>query len=156
MDRPLSPETQQAIQATINQGYQQFITRVAKARHMQVQAVNSIAQGRVWSGADAKRLGLVDHLGGLHDAVVAAAKLARLQPGQYSVETLSPRTGWAASVLRRLGEVAVNAGVGSEWRVPGWLSQLASLRSAIAPLSWMNDPRDEYAYCACTPDLGGR
>ncbi len=156
MDRPLSQQTQQAIQATIDQGYHQFITRVAKARHMQVQAVNSIAQGRVWSGADAKRLGLVDHLGGLHDAVAAAAKLARLKPGEYSVETLSPRAGWASSVLRSLGEAAVSAGVGGEWRVPGWLGRLASLRSAVAPLAWMNDPRNEYAYCACTPDLGGR
>lgn len=156
IDRPLSAQAQQMIQATIQQGYHQFITRVAKARHMPVQAVNSIAQGRVWSGAAARRLGLVDHLGGLHDAIQAAAKLARLSPGQYSVETLSPRPGWASKVLKRFGEVAVRSGLRMGWHLPWWMQRLAAVDSATAPLRWMDDPRNEYAYCACQPDLGGR
>lgn len=156
IDRPMSQQAAQALDAVIKNGYQRFISHVAQARHMQVQAVNSIAQGRVWSGADAKRLGLVDHLGGRHDAIQAAAKLAKLKPGEYSVETLSPRAGWASKVLKHLGSVAVRAGLHASVPAPRWLLQLARLKSAVTPLTWMNDPRGEYAYCACRPDLGGR
>jgi len=155
IDRPLSQQAAQALDAVIKNGYQRFITHVAKARHMQVQAVNSIAQGRVWSGADAHHLGLVDHIGGLHDAVAAAAKLAKLKPGEYSVQTLSPRAGWASKVLKRLGEVAVRSGLGISSPAPQWLHPLLALKSEVTPLAWMNDPKGEYAYCACRPDLGG-
>lgn len=155
IDRPMSAQAAQALDAVIKNGYQRFIDHVAQARHMQVQAVNNIAQGRVWSGADAKRIGLVDHIGGLQDAVHAAAKLAQLKAGEYSVETLSPRAGWASKVLKRLGTVFARAGLSASIPAPRWLQQLARLKSAVAPLTWMNDPRGEYAYCACRPDLGG-
>ncbi len=68
----------QLFQLRINKGYQDFISLVATSRHMTLAQVDAIAQGRVWSGKKAKVLGLVDELGNLTDAVVVAAKLAKL------------------------------------------------------------------------------
>jgi protease IV len=67
------------IQSTVEHGYDQFIDRVAKARKLTPERVNEIAQGRVWAGATAQQLKLVDRFGDLEDAVAAAAKRANLK-----------------------------------------------------------------------------
>ena len=59
--------------------YSTFTTHVAEGRKMTVAQIDSIGQGRVWSGVDAKRIGLVDEFGGLNDAINEAAKLAKLK-----------------------------------------------------------------------------
>jgi protease-4 len=65
-------------QLNVERGYQDFITLVAKNRDMTLAQVDAIAQGRVWSGLKAKELGLVDELGDITDAIIAAAQLAEL------------------------------------------------------------------------------
>lgn len=77
--RPLSAEEKLLIQGYIDDFYDGFLARVAEGRKMTVAQVDSVAQGRVWTGADAKRLGLVDELGGLEDAIDAAAAMAGLE-----------------------------------------------------------------------------
>jgi protease IV len=77
--RPLSEGMAQLFQLNINRGYQDFISLVAKNRNMSLKEVDAIAQGRVWTGKKAKELGLIDELGNLTDAVVAAANLAKLE-----------------------------------------------------------------------------
>lgn len=74
--RPLDAEVGRAIQSVIDHGYSDFIGRVARARGMSTEAVDEVARGRVWSGAQALELGLVDRLGGLREAVDRAAELA--------------------------------------------------------------------------------
>lgn len=64
-DRPLTAYERNVMQTYINRGYDTFLDRVSQGRHMTKEAVNEIAQGRVWTGEDAQRLGLVDVLGGL-------------------------------------------------------------------------------------------
>lgn len=73
---PLSPEFRHVVLEGVENTYATFLTRVAMGRGMTTEAVDSIAQGRVWSGTDAKRIGLVDELGGLEDAIAGAAELA--------------------------------------------------------------------------------
>lgn len=77
-----TPQVDALIQAGINQTYARFTGLVAAARHLPVARVDAIGQGRVWDGATARRLGLVDAFGGLPDAIAAAARLARLDPAQ--------------------------------------------------------------------------
>ena len=60
----------------VERGYKTFLSRVATGRDMSVEAVDSVGQGRVWLGAKAKELGLVDELGGLETAIRLAARLA--------------------------------------------------------------------------------
>lgn len=76
---PLGNATREEIKVGINQVYQTFLTRVAKGRNMSKAQVHEIAQGRVWSGAEAKEIGLVDHLGGLETALTRAAVLAEIE-----------------------------------------------------------------------------
>jgi protease-4 len=77
-DRALGPAAKQILQTSVEHAYTEFLMRVGEGRKKSVEDVDKIAQGRVWAGVDAQRIGLVDHLGGLKDASDAAAKLAEL------------------------------------------------------------------------------
>ena len=72
----LSPEARSAVQRMVERGYRTFLSRVSEGRDMPVDSVDKVGQGRVWLGAKAKELGLVDELGGLDTAIQLAAKLA--------------------------------------------------------------------------------
>lgn len=76
--RPLSPQVESIVDSVIRRGYNDFIGKVAKARGQTPEQIDAIAQGRVWSGSQAKERGLVDKLGGLADAIAAAAARANL------------------------------------------------------------------------------
>jgi len=76
--RPLSPQLEAIITSVIKRGYGEFIGKVAQSRGKTPAEIDAIAQGRVWSGAQAKERGLVDKLGGLDDAIAAAASRAKL------------------------------------------------------------------------------
>ncbi|WP_421569776.1 signal peptide peptidase SppA [Stenotrophomonas sp. PD6] len=76
--RPMDPAVGQVIQSVINKGYADFTGKVADARNKPVEAVDEVARGRVWSGAQAKERGLVDAFGGLKAAVADAANRAKL------------------------------------------------------------------------------
>jgi protease-4 len=82
---PLSNTTKEEIKVGINQVYETFLTRVADGRNMTKEQVHKIAQGRVWSGVEAKEIGLVDHLGGLETALSRAAALAEIDT--YKIST---------------------------------------------------------------------
>ncbi|MBC31979.1 MAG: signal peptide peptidase SppA [Muricauda sp.] len=75
---PMSDGFRKVIEESIENTYQTFLSRVADGRGMSRAAVDSIAQGRVWSGVEAQRLGLVDDLGGLDVAIEKAAELAEI------------------------------------------------------------------------------
>ncbi|MEG1718583.1 MAG: signal peptide peptidase SppA, partial [Bacteroidales bacterium] len=84
VDRPLNKMELSLMQRNIENVYASFTSKVAKGRKMSVAEVDSIGQGRVWSGKDAIAIGLVDELGGLDAAISGAAKLAKLKA--YKVE----------------------------------------------------------------------
>ena len=81
---PMTDSFRATVQESIEEVYATFLERVAKGRGISVAQADSLAQGRVWSGVDAQRLGLVDELGGLDDAIAGAASLADL--GQYGIK----------------------------------------------------------------------
>jgi protease-4 len=75
---PMSEAFRNQVQESIEDTYSTFLERVAQGRGISVAQADSLAQGRVWSGVDAKRIGLVDELGTLEDAIAAAANLAEI------------------------------------------------------------------------------
>jgi protease-4 len=75
---PMSEAFRNQVQESIEDTYATFLERVAQGRGISVAQADSLAQGRVWSGVDAKRIGLVDELGTLEDAIAAAANLAEI------------------------------------------------------------------------------
>lgn len=97
MARPFNEEETAVMQQYVNRGYQLFRKRVADGRHLPVESVEKIAQGRVWLGADAIGLKLVDQLGGLNDAVAKAAKLAKL--GEYYTVDYPAPSSWIDQLL---------------------------------------------------------
>lgn len=75
---PLDEKFRAVTQEEVERIYNTFVTRVADGRKMSFAQVDSIAQGRVWSGSEAIKIGLVDKIGGMDDAIAAAAKLAKI------------------------------------------------------------------------------
>ncbi|MDR0537862.1 MAG: signal peptide peptidase SppA [Tannerellaceae bacterium] len=83
--RPWREDEKALFQALVEDGYDLFLTRCAEGRKMSKEAIDAIAQGRVWTGSQALENGLIDALGGLDDAVAAAAELADLSEGDYDI-----------------------------------------------------------------------
>jgi protease-4 len=144
--RPLDPQVANVLQQSIEYGYKRFLGVVAKNRKMSVEAVNEVAQGRVWLGSQAREKGLVDKLGGLDDALKAAAARAGLKEYDvsYVEKPLSPRDQLLAKLLDNGDESEVVA------PKPSVVEQaLATLRTELAALALWNDPGHIYVHCEC-------
>lgn len=81
-DRPMTPEEQAILQNMVNEIYNKFVSVVAKGRKMEEGNVRNLADGRIYTGAQAKNLGLVDALGNYYDALAAAGELGGIVPGE--------------------------------------------------------------------------
>jgi len=141
--RPLSDEARDALQLGVEHTYTQFIQRVAKARSMSIADADALAQGRVWTGAEAKARGLVDSLGNLDQAVAAAARLAGAND-YYRIDTTEP----LPLKLQLLREFLPETGVLPRGAAARWLGRIET--EARILLDW-NDPADVYAHCLCQP-----
>jgi protease-4 len=86
--RALSPYEKQQMQLEVNDIYADFTSKAAAGRHMPVERLRRIASGRVWSGTEGKKIGLVDVLGSYEDALKIAAGRAHLRPDDYEVQRL--------------------------------------------------------------------
>lgn len=147
LDRPLPQTMADVLQAGVNHVYANFVGIVAKGRHMTREQVEKIAEGRVWSGADAKQLGLVDHLGGLDQAIAAAAKRAGLG-GHYGVRYIRPREDLPEMLMHSfLHETGVLQGL--DELAGGLGSKLG--KSAGEWLHMIGSSGGIYAYCGLSP-----
>jgi protease-4 len=138
--RPKTPEELAVAQQMVDWIYGEFITRVADGRKLDPAKVREIAEGRVWSGAAALPLGLVDEIGGLDAALAFAAKEAKLDD-DYAVEEF-PRSRDLAEVITALLEHETRPAA----RTGGVAAQLMNeLQSQARALGQFNDPRGLYA-----------
>jgi protease-4 len=154
-DRPLDPAVADIIQQSIDNGYEDFLARVGEARKLSREQVDKIGRGRVWSGEDAKALGLVDQLGGLQAAIESAAKRAKLEKG-YRVWYIEKEKSFREQVLEMLTAgvraVAGDDGLAAEQPTASAFSVASSLRRIqrdIEEVARWNDPRGLYAHCLC-------
>lgn len=92
--------------------YKTFTTHVAQGRGMTVAQVDSIGQGRVWSGTDAKRIGLIDDFGGLDLAIKTAAKLAKIE--KYRVSELPEQKDPFTMIMEEFGNEGYSRFIKSE------------------------------------------
>lgn len=95
--RTMTPEEDSIIQAQVDGWYRQFVQKVADGRKLTFEQVDSVGQGRIWSGLDAQRVGIVDTLGGFLDAVEYAKQVAKLEECDYVVLP-KPKTGFGSMV----------------------------------------------------------
>ncbi len=148
--RPLDPRFGDILQKGIEKGYDQFISLVAKERHMSKEDVDKIAQGRVWIGATAQQLGLVDHLGELDDAVAAAAKLANLD--NFETKYIEPKLSDKQKLMKKIFGQA-NSLIGKAQFADSdsqFISLLKTLVKEFDTVTKLNDPKGVYAFClAC-------
>ena len=156
LDVPMSDAARMLVQSNVEYGYREFLERVADGRHRTTAQVDEIAQGRVWSGADAKARGLVDQLGTFDDAVRAAARRAHLS--DYKLQFLEPERSWAQSLAMevQVGLVRAVAGTGLTQLTGlaplgglGRLAGSAPVARELARLSHLDRPDRLYAYCFC-------
>lgn len=103
---PMSDRQRDALQQSIDRGYEKFITRVATGRHKSKEYIKSIAEGRVWSAIQAKKLGLVDELGGLQDAVNWVSKKANVSDPNIVAYPIPEENIWTLLSSTSLGNNA--------------------------------------------------
>jgi len=149
-DRTLTPARRQILQSSVDHAYAEFLRRVSDGRKKPVEDVEKIAQGRVWAGVDAQRIGLVDHLGGLKDATDAAAKLAELG-SDYDVDYIEPEMSLREELLMQLRSETLRMG-----QIAGIIPPRSDIERVLDPvleqaraIARLNDPRGLYAYCWC-------
>lgn len=100
MARPFNAEETAMLQASVNRGYSLFRQRVADGRHLPIESVEKIAQGRVWLATDALNIKLVDQLGGIDDAVKKTAELAKLK--EYYTSDYPATASWIDNLLNSM------------------------------------------------------
>jgi protease-4 len=158
LDRPLGEDARRVLTASVEDAYRIFVGQVAAARDMTAERADSIARGRVWIGADGKELGLVDSLGGLDDAVRAAASRAGLEEGSYGRTYIEPELSFsqqlAAEFIMRTVRVLTALGLRDPEVVPSTLLRrvMRSIDRELKALTVLNDPRSLYYHCFCTID----
>jgi len=138
--RPKTPEEMAVFQRIVDWAYEEFIAKVVEGRSLKREFVEEIAQGRVWSGAEAMKLGLVDELGGLDDAIAFAASKAQLGSNYRLVEF--PKKKEFAEALQEFVEKITPHNA----RATGLAGQIATrLEDELKLLRTFNDPHGLYA-----------
>lgn len=137
------------LQQNIEAGYEQFLGVVGEARNMTRDEVDAVAQGRIWTGAQAHERGLVDHLGGYDEAIAAAAARAGLEEGEYRVKEFVEEVDPFKAFLDMIGLSFVGAVFDGSGVLPGGLfGQAASQAGAeLERINMMTDRRGVYATC---------
>ncbi|MCC6431575.1 MAG: signal peptide peptidase SppA [Gemmatimonadaceae bacterium] len=148
LSRPRSDDELAVLQRGTDAIYEAFITRVSTARKLTPDSVRAIAEGRVWSGTDAMRIGLVDSIGGLDAAITSAAALAKLT-GDYDIREY-PLTKSAAELLsemfERKPEPLAALATAQALRGRGPAQRLArDIMQQVGVLLSFDDPRGVYA-----------
>lgn len=162
ISRPLDPAVARIVQAVIEKGYADFTGRVAVARKQSPQAIDAIAQGRVWSGAQARERGLVDQFGGLREALADAAARAKLATGKYRVRYIEKAATPFAQFMAGLaggragawllGDSALAQGLLAR-SLPQAEARLQLLQQAAERVRSGRAPVQTLAYCFCDAGL---
>ena len=152
LTRALPEHVGQAIQLSVEDTYQRFVGLVGKGRGLSPEEAEKAAEGRVWTGLDAKALGLVDEFGNLDDALKAAAELANLK--SWQVTPIAPEESARDKFLRELFDSSAQALAPhlQSWLPAGLGKALVEMNRSLDPLTRFNDPQGTYAFCpVCVP-----
>ena len=152
LTRALPDHVGEAIQLSVEDTYQRFVGLVGKGRGLSPEEAEKAAEGRVWTGQDAKALGLVDEFGNLDDALKAAADLANLK--SWQVTPIAPEESARDKFLRELFDSSAQALAPhlQSWLPTGLGKTLLEMNRTLDPLTRFNDPQGTYAFCpVCLP-----
>jgi protease-4 len=136
--RPKTEKELAIFQKSVNQVYNLFLDKVARSRKLSKDKVAAIAQGRVWSGEEAKKIGLVDQIGGLETAIQRAAEQAKLGE-DWSIEEYPEKRSFEEEFFEKLLNTEVK-------NLDTLTIELLKLRAELAKFASLNDPRNIYVY----------
>lgn len=157
--RALDPRFAELVQASIGRIYTDFLEHAAKARKSTPEKIDAVAQGRVWTGLQAKELGLVDRLGSFEDALKAARQRAKLEDGAR-VQFIEADRGKLATFLDQLGGSMARA-TARHVDLKAWLptgNAPKAVKSALEDMAWLEEisrrsasgqPFGVVAHCLC-------
>ena len=138
--RPRTPQELAISQQMVDDIYDDFLNKVSESRKLPKQKVAEIAQGRVWSGIDAKKIGLVDDIGGLNDAIAYAAQTAKLDK-DWELEEYPASEGWEEKLIKQF---AGSKEVRSLQTQDPLSTELLKVKSELSILKNFNDPHGVY------------
>ncbi|CAG9296257.1 signal peptide peptidase SppA [Celerinatantimonas diazotrophica] len=141
---PLPDDVAKILQLNVENGYHQFVSLVEKGRHFKsFNAVNKIAQGRIWTGREAKSIGLVDSIGGLNSAIKYAAKKVHLT--HYALVHIDTSGSTPEHIVAQI--LDSQAGQWLSSTLP-WLPSLASIKTQTPLVLLKQDPKHLFSYCS--------
>jgi protease-4 len=152
LDRSMSKDAAQLLQATVDHTYEEFLARVAAGRGKTREQVDAIAQGRVWAGVDAASRGLIDRIGGYDDAIKAAASRARLGK-DYRVRRIEPELSLTQQLLLQLragGAALARALAGEAGPAARIAARIDPRAREFARLERLAGASRPVAYCFCS------
>lgn len=149
-----TPELDELLQASVEDAYRKFLGVVAKARGRTPEQIDAVAQGRVWAGVDARRLGLVDEMGGLDAALAEAARLGGVGNGRWHAEYLGSEPDPLTRMLEQW-EAGSDAGVAGDFAGLVAMRQQAQAARALEQAQALLGTRGVQAYCLECPPLPG-
>jgi protease-4 len=141
ISRPKTPAEMARIQSLVDGVYEKFLTIVADTRNLSKEQVNEIAQGRVWSGEEAKKIGLVDEIGGLQGAIASAAELAELED-DWQLKEYPEQRSWEERLIEKFLGVRQ---IGTHTPADPLTIQLENFKEDLEVLRNLNDPIGAYA-----------
>lgn len=145
----LQPEAGAVLQQSIEHGYDRFLTHVANSRQLDKAAVGKVAEGRVWTGQKALEFGLIDKLGGLEDAIAAAAEKASLK--NYDVKLFAQQPTEQERLIAELFGNAKALGLLPTQQSTVSNRVISALQQHVKTLEQYNDPNGLYSVClVCT------
>ncbi|WP_404480514.1 signal peptide peptidase SppA [Novosphingobium sp. BL-52-GroH] len=150
-----TPEVDGMLQSSVESTYGKFLGVVAKARGKTPQQVDAIAQGRVWPGGEAQRIGLVDQMGDLDDALAYAAKLGGVGNGKWHAEYLEDAPDSFSALLEGLGSGSQDEAASFDFAGLVATRQRLQAGQAVARIEALLGARGVQAYClecAMEPD----
>ena len=138
--RPRTPQELAVSQQMVNDIYDDFLNKVSESRKLPKQKVAEIAQGRVWSGTDAKKIGLVDEIGGLNDAIAYAATTAKLGK-DWELEEYPVVKSWEEKLIEQFGGSKEIRSLQSQDPLT---TELLKVKTELSVLKSFNDPHGIY------------
>jgi protease IV len=140
--RPRTPQELAISQQMVNDIYDDFLNKVSESRKLPKQKVAEIAQGRVWSGTDAKKIGLVDDIGGLNDAIAYAAKTAKLDK-DWELEEYPVVESWEEKLIKQFAGSKEVRALQTQSQDP-LTAELLKVKAELSALKSFNDPHGVY------------
>ncbi len=138
-NRPLTTYQKKIIQKSVDKIYQEFLELVAEGRNMTTEQVNKIGQGRVWSGVDALRIGLIDELGGMEDAIAAAVEMAELP--DYRVVELPEQKDPFEQMIKEIFDNTkasmIKSELGRHYQYYNYIKEISDMKGVQARLPYI-------------------